>query len=197
MAGEANISGVGQASLWGSVLGAGIQAYGAYSSSRRLKESLAFQAEIYENNKQLAIWAAHDARRRGTYKLAMVDRKEVSIVGKQRTSAAARGVSGPGQDALIKTTRDLAQADKVTVTENTNKEALDIYREGLQQGVAGASLRARASAENAGLAGATSALGSFGQVADRWYRYRDATAPAGSTDRTMSLGYNPDLDIYS
>jgi len=168
--------------MWGSLIGAGTQAYGAYAGSKATKAAIAFQASVYENNKQMAILAAFDAYHRGTFRRNLTTRRTNLAVGATVARAAGSGLVSANQQASQRDVELLGAMDEITTMENAKSEALNAWQTGVNAGANGQQLMARARSENSALAAGTSLLGNVGTVAERWYKYKDATNEPASSD---------------
>lgn len=148
------------ASLYSSMAGAGLSAYGQYQQAQAAKDAAKYNQKVSE------IQAA-DARDRGVYEQEALGRKIGAMRGQQRANMAANGVdlsSGTPADVLEQTDY-YGLEDQRTLATNIEREA------------AGYSNRARlagmqADSINPDLSAAGSLLTNAGTVADKWYRYK-------------------------
>lgn len=156
-----------------SVIGLGLQAYGAMTSSNAQKNAYNYQAQVSANNAKIAEWNAQDALRRGEQAEMDLRRKTAALKGNQRASLAARGLDISEGSALnILTDTDyFGEYDALTIRNNAEKQAWSAKIEGNNATANSELLRMRAAAENPLMEGAGTLLAGAGSVADRWYRY--------------------------
>ena len=148
--------------------------YSAFSSAKAQKYALNKQAEIMENNRQIAQMGAESAFRAGEAQIAQLTYKAGQRKASQRAAFAANGVamSGGGSYAEVMASGDIMKAiDKDTAQMNALANAWGYKRQasqyGMQAGVAG--IKAN---YTSGFGDAASSLIENGSaVADRWYRY--------------------------
>lgn len=150
-----------------------------------------YQAAVARNNEQLELWRAQDATTRGQVDAARVGLSVRQLEGRQRASAAARGLDlNEGSPLLmLADTHYMGDVDMATVASNTEKEAFG-YRIAAQNAANDAGLlklgasNARAEAErlsgaprviggggseNPALVGLGTLLTGAGTVAKNWY----------------------------
>jgi hypothetical protein len=131
-------------------------------------------------NAALADQQAADALARGQSNEFNQRLKTAQLKGTQTARMAANGValdSGSPLDILT-STDVMGEADANTIRDNAAKEAFGYKSQA-------ANYRAQAGAANPFAAGFTSLIGASGQVADRWYKYKNPL-PAASVG---SSGY--------
>lgn len=160
-----------------SVIGLGLQAYGAMTSSNAQKNAYEYQAQVSANNAKIAEWNAQDALRRGEQAEIDQRRKMAALKGNQRATLAARGLDISEGSALnILTDTDyFGEYDALTIRNNAEKQAWGARVEGNNASANSELLRMRAAAENPIMEGAGTLLAGAGSVADRWYRYSNPT----------------------
>lgn len=151
--------------------GMGMQAVGAYNSSKANKAALNAQAQIDANNAQIAEWQAQDALQRGQVAASNVRRQANQVKGRQRAGLAANGVDlGEGSALQILSDTDMfKELDANTALDNSAKEAWALYNQAAGLTADAALKRARAASESPTMAAATSLLTSAGKVAGSWY----------------------------
>lgn len=150
---------------------AAVSAYGAYQTSQANKDAANYQAQVAQNNAQIASWNAQDALDRGQRAEADQRLKNSQFKGDQRASLAARGLDlGEGSPVDILATTDfMGERDALTIRDNAAKEAWGYRIQGNNANDNANLLRARADAENPTMAAGMSLLGSAGSVASKWY----------------------------
>lgn len=151
--------------------GAGMQAVSAYGSSQASKAAYNAQAQIAENNAQLAKWQAEDAIARGEVAATDQGMKTAQLKGTQRARLADSGVDlGVGSAVQILTDTDyFGQIDRARITDSAAREAWGYRTQGADYQANASLLRGRAAAESPFLAASTSLLSSAGRVASSWY----------------------------
>jgi hypothetical protein len=167
--------------------GAGASAYGAYSSSQASKAAYNAQAQIAENNAQLAEWQAEDATARGSVAASDQGLKTNQLKGTQRARMAANGVDlGVGSAQQILTDTDYFGAiDRARIVDNAAREAWGYRSQGTNFDSNANLLRQRAAAESPFLSAGTSLLTSAGKVSSNWYQ---GTAAASRETRATFSG---------
>ena len=148
--------------------------YSAFSSAKATKYALNKQAQIMEDNRQIAQMGAESAFRAGEAQIAQLTYKAGQRKAAQRAGFAANGVamSGGGSYAEVLASGDIMkEIDKDTAELNALANAWGYKRQasqyGMQAGVAG--IKAN---YTSGFGDAASSLIENGSaVADRWYRY--------------------------
>jgi len=134
-----------------------------------------YQAKIDENNRNVALWKAADAKARGAKEEAALRVKVAGLKGRQRSALAASGVevgSGSALD-ILGDTAALGELDALTIRSNAERESYE-------QNVVASNLQANAGmkrmgAQNARIAGkigaTTSLLSGAGSIASKWQNY--------------------------
>ena len=148
-------------SLGLSAAGTGLSAVGAYNQARTGKA-------VAEANAQNAELQAQDALRRGEKDAQEIQRRAASFKSSQRVSLAAKGLDlGYGTAADLQDQTDFfSQQDVATARTNARKEAWNLRAQRNNYQMEAAASRPWLSSGSTLLAGA-------GQVASRWYGYRD------------------------
>lgn len=148
------------ASLYSSMAGAGLSAYGQYQGAQAAKDAANYNAKVAEMQ-------AADARDRGVYEQEALGRKIGQMRGQQRANMAANGLdlSDGTPAALLDQTDYYGLEDQRTLANNINREAAGY---GTRANLA----RAQADGYDPAMAASASLLTNAGTVADRWYKYR-------------------------
>lgn len=156
---------------------------GAYYSAKPQKSSLAFQAEIGEQNARMSELAAKNAMIQGQREEQKVRMAAGNVKAGQRVAFAANGIdmaASPTAQAQLTTTDVLAEIDAMTVQENAIRSAWG-YRTQVNNERTGAMVqRAAAAGISPGTSAASSLLGGAGQVASSWYQLNKSGAFAGA-----------------
>jgi hypothetical protein len=153
--------------------GAASSALGAYYGAQSSKATLNFNADLADINARVAESAAQASLLTGEREEQRSMISTANLKGTQRASLAANGVDlGEGSAANILTTTDvMGEADANTIHANAIRQAFGYRTQSVNQSNQAMMSRASASAIDPLTAGATSLLGSAGQVAGNWYRY--------------------------
>lgn len=148
------------ASLYTSMAGAGLSAYGQYQGAQAAKDAANYNAKVAEMQ-------AADARDRGVYEQEALGRKIGQMRGQQRANMAANGLdlTDGTPAALLDQTDYYGLEDQRTLANNINREAAGY---GTRANLA----RAQADGYDPTMAASASLLTNAGTVADRWYKYR-------------------------
>ncbi|MGI4798431.1 MAG: virion core protein, T7 gp14 family [Janthinobacterium lividum] len=164
-----------------SVAGAGVGAYSAIQQGNARSDAANYQSAVDKNNATIAGWNADIAEQSQVAKTQAIQRTGSLRAGAQRAALAAGGVdaaSGSSLDVLDATETDTARAASASQYQG------DLTGYGYrtqQQNFLGQATMASASGANAATAGLIGAgstlLSGAGQVADKWYRYKDLMVP--------------------
>jgi hypothetical protein len=175
--------------LGAQAVGAGASAYGAYTKAKGEKAAYNYQAQIAENNRQMATWQAEDAITRGQTAAARLQLKTAQLKGTQRASLAARGLDlGEGSPLNILTDTDFMGAiDANTLTDNAAKEAWAFRQQASNYGSNAELLRMRADNVSPLMDAGTTLLTGAGKVASTWYYMNNKTA--GSTAKVGNTNW--------
>jgi len=158
-----------------SLAGAASAAQGQRHAAEAKAAEYRYQAQIDENNRNVALWKAADAKARGAKDEAAHRVKVAALKGRQRSALAASGVelgSGSALD-ILGDTAALGELDALTIRSNAERESYE-------HNVVASNLKANAGmkrmgADNAIIAGKigaqTSLLSGAGSVASKWYNY--------------------------
>lgn len=182
--GAGSSAGSGMQALGGASVGLAIgQAiggmYSAWKGGKTLDYVMNKQAEISEQNRQMAQLSAESAMRQGEAAVAQLTYRAGQIKAKQRTAFASSGVVlGEGSTAEVTATTDIMkEMDKKTAEMNALSAAWGFKQQALQasaqggiySGMAGYAKSAKQSE------GFSSLLDGGMTAADRWYRYFGAS----------------------
>ncbi len=152
-------------------------AYGTYTKAEAEKSAYEMQAQVADNNKQYSTWQAEDAIRRGQKATVASQLKTRQLKGTQIARMAENGIGlGEGSALNILTDTDYMGAiDANTIMDNANKEAW-VYRTQAQNYGSNVDLlRMRAKSSNGFGATAGTLLTTAGNVASRWYDWKQKT----------------------
>ena len=147
--------------------------YGAFAEASATKYALNKQAQIMQDNRQIAQMGAESAFRAGEAQIAQLTYKAGQRKAAQRSSFAANGVAlGNGSVAEVLASGDIMkEIDKDTAKMNALANAWGYKRQASQYNMQAAVSGIKAGATS-GWGGASSSLIEHGSaVADRWYRY--------------------------
>ncbi len=155
-----------------------MQAYGTMQQSAASKNAYNYQAGVSRNNAIIAEWNAKDAARRGEQQLIDHQRETAALKGYQRATLAGRGLDLSEGSALsiLSDTEYLSKQDELTIQDNTAKAIWQARMQAYNEGTNAELLQMRSDSENPLFSGAASLLTGAGAVADRWYKYKAATA---------------------
>lgn len=159
------------------LLSAGIGAMGAIQEGQARAEAANYQAQVQENNAQIAEFKARDAIVRGNEEQKKQRQYTASVSAKQRVAMAANNVDvtyGSALDAAVDTAM-LGELDALTIQSNSYREAYD-HKISATNERAGAEL-SRMEAKNAQTAGFLSAAGTLvGGIGNAYGSYKKSTA---------------------
>lgn len=151
--------------------GMAMSAVSAYSGSQASKNAYGAQAQVAQNNAQVAEWQAEDALRRGAVAASDQGTKNNQLKGTQRARLAANGVDlGQGSALQILADTDyFGDIDAGRIEDNAAREAWAIRQQAAGYRADASLLQSRADSERPWLAAGTSLLTSAGKVAGNWY----------------------------
>jgi len=157
------------------VLGTGMEAYGAYKQADAAKQAATVNAQGYEQNRRYAEEAANDAIARGREDERRAKLATRMMIGAQRARMAGNNVRlDDGSPLAIQMdTRMLGELDVLNIRENAKREAAGYRNQGENYGIQAALTRAQGNDISPFLAVAPTVLSGGGSVADKWLRYRD------------------------
>lgn len=158
----------------GSIVGAGVSAYGAFKEADATQEAAKANAQTYDQNRQYAEAQAQDAIHRGRLAASKARLATRQLIGAQRAALGANNIRLDEGSALDiqQDARQLGEADALTILENARREASGLQMEGYNAGAAAAASRAEAANTSPFLAAVPSVIGGATSVADTWLRYR-------------------------
>ena len=149
--------------------------YSAWKGGKTTDYVMKKQAEISEQNRQMAQMSAESAFRQGEAQAAQMTYKSGQIKAKQRTAMAANGVKvGVGSSAEVLASTDIMkEIDKSTIQMNALQAAWGYRQQALQASAQGGIYSGMGSyMKSAGMAqGFSSMLEKGTMAASRWYRY--------------------------
>lgn len=160
--------------------GAGMTAVSAHQGSKANKAAFNAQAQIANNNAQLAQYQSEDAITRSQTAASDAGLKAHQLKGTQRAALAHSGVDlSFGSAAEILTDTDyFGEIDRARIIDSGAREAWGYRSQASGFEGNAALLRSRADAESPLLSAGTSLLGSAGRVAASWYGSSAARPPA-------------------
>lgn len=188
----ADPSALASMSIGGSLIGAGVKAYGDYSAGQAGAKTYQYQAAVARMNAEIA-------NRNATYAMEVGERKS-QISGMQTRAQegqtkAAQGASGlavnTGSAVDVRSSEaDIGRFNEMTIMSNAAKEAYN-YRVGAAGDIAQAGLydaAAKTSKSAGGIAAAGSLLGAASSVSDKWaqYKMQGVYGDGGSTDASRT-----------
>lgn len=153
-----------------SIIGAVVSAAGSMQKAQAEQDEARYRAKVAANNAKVAEWQAQSAEDKGTEEAMQVGRKQAELRGQQKSTLAANGL-------------DLGSGSPAALVEQTDYYGLQDQRSAMQNGMDQAwgaraqrdnftaesnMQRTKASNIDPGMAGATSLLGSAGNIADKW-----------------------------
>lgn len=152
--------------LAGAVSGAA----GAMQTAQAQKSAASYQAQVSANNAKVAGWQAESADARGQDDAMAVGRKQADVRGKQAASMAANGLdlSSGSPAAVLEQTDYYGLADQKTAVQNASDTAWGLRTKGDSYTAESNMQKSKADGINPLMSGATSLLGSAGNVADKW-----------------------------
>jgi hypothetical protein len=168
--------------IGGQAAGAGLSAIGAYDSSKGAQAAYNAQAQVSQNNAQIAGWQAEDAVARGGKAATGSRVRTLQLEGDQRAAFGSNGVDmGEGSAQNIQQdTSYFGKIDANQLIDNASREAWGYRTQQTNFANNAAMLRSRAAAESPLTAGFTSLLGSATRVAGSWYGVNKATSGTGA-----------------
>jgi|SRR6476646_6770033 len=160
--------------------GAITSAIGAYSSAKSRKLQMQGDADIADLNARLSETAAQSELRRGQSAVAAATARAGQVKGSQRAALAANGVDlGDGSAAEVLTSTDIEKESEMNaITADAVASAWGYRVQGTNFSNQARSKRAGADSISPLMAGASSFLGSSGQIASSWYNAKNAGSVA-------------------
>lgn len=173
--------------------------YSAYTSTAAARGQAEYQRDVAENNRQMALYAAEDAERRGGEAREAQAREQAALRGRQTAALAARGLdlgSGSTLD-LLDATDYFGGVDQARIRGNTQREAWGFGVEAQNYGSAADMYGATARQQRPGVAAGIALLNGAGTVADKWVTGQQWRKPPGGpslpSDRTSAVR---DITVY-
>lgn len=163
---------LGQVATAASIGGTILQAAGAMKASDAAADMSRYRAGVARNNQIIADRKAVDIERRGELASAQKRAQIKQLGGRQLVSLAAQGVDvseGTSIDLLAEAA-ELGELDAAAIRTEAARDASAMRAQGMQFQTQADLFQTQAEAESPLLAGATTALTGFGQVASQWYR---------------------------
>lgn len=169
--------------LGGQAFGAGTSAVGAFASAGMQQASLRSQARLAEVNATLSDAAARSELAASERQQQAIRLKGANTKGAARAALAAGGVdlSSASAQAALTSTDYFTEADAIAAEANGVRAAWGHRIEAGNQRRSADMARATASGISPLMAGATSLIGSAGQVASSWYSMSKSGATAKKT----------------
>lgn len=158
-AATAGMTALQTASLYSSIAGTALSAYGQYQQASAARDAARY-------NQKVAEIQASDALDRGDQEQAMLGRKVADLRGRQRVAMAKSGLdlSEGSPAAILDQTDYYGLEDQRTIANNARREAAGYANRGNLAGM-------QADGMDPLLATGGSLLTNAGTVADKWYRY--------------------------
>ena len=149
--------------------------YAAWKGGKTTDYVMKKQAEIAEQNRQMAQLSAETAYRQGEAQAAQLTYKSGQVKAKQRTAMAANGVKvGVGSTAEVLASTDIMkEIDKSTIQMNALQAAWGYRQQAIQASAQGGIYSSMSSymRQASAAQGFSSMLEKGTLAADRWYRY--------------------------
>lgn len=171
-------SGLAQTSLALQGAGAAASTVGSIYGAIDKKSALSADAEIATLNARMSETAAQQELAKGQAAVAALTARAGRLKSAQRVSLAANGVDlGVGSASEVLASTDLLkEEDADQAYANAVRAAWGYRMQGTNFENQASMARATADSISPGLAGATSLLGSAGQVSSSWYAFKKAGA---------------------
>jgi hypothetical protein len=187
--GGSTASSINTAGAIGQGAGAVAQAYASYAGASAAKSNLEFKSRLDKIAAAREEYRAVQASSRGSDRLFKLRTQQGQMEGEQRALLAAQGVDlteGSGA-RILADTKYISDLDAAALEDNTAQEIMSI-REAARARTFDSYVHQGAADQISPLAAAaTSALGSAGSIAARWYNY-SGNAGGGAA---ASSGYTP------
>lgn len=153
--------------------GAFVSAFGAYQGSVARQRSAEYDAQVQDNNAQLAEWQARDAIQRGQTTQQNVRLRTARLKSSQRAAMAANNVAlDEGSPLNVLTTTDyVGELDAQTVRSDADREAWALRQQAAGFRTDASFDRSRADSESPWASAGSSLLTTAPEVARSWYRY--------------------------
>ena len=149
--------------------------YGAWKGGKTLDYVMKKQAQIAENNRQMAQLSAESALAQGTAQIAQITYRAGQLKSKQRVGYAQSGVAiGDGSSAEVMASTDvMKELDAGTARMNALSASWGFKNAALQANAQGAVYQAQGNYATSIAGGQAfgNLLEGGAEVADRWYKY--------------------------
>lgn len=162
-------------SLGATVVGAGINAYGASKTADANAQASVYQSQVAANNKKIADLNAAYAITSGRSQAFSNDLKTAQTVGAQKTAQAANGLDvNSGTNVNVRqSTEEIGRLDTLTLMNNAMKQAGGFTAQGLNFAAESQLdlMKAKTSETTGDIGVATSLLGGASSFSDKWLGY--------------------------
>lgn len=176
-------------SFIGSVAGGISSAIGARYRTKSLISQYGYQAQLAKIDQASANLAAESELLAGNRQIGALTRKVGQIKGAQRARLAASGVSlqsGSAQD-ILNSTDVMKELDKQNIFISAVGRAGAARMRGVASGSRATGYQTAADYLSPGRATVSSLLGSFGSIADSWYKLSAARSGTNYTGPTVTI----------
>lgn len=189
---QANASGMASFGMGMQVAGALSSAIGAYANVRSIKSNLRMQSVLDGINAESAKSTADSIMAAGQHSEQASMLATANLKSTQQAEFASHGIDlGEGSAARVLTSTDvMGSIDKNTIAANAVRNAWGYRTGAVNSSNQGLFAAASADSMSGGLSGATSLLGSAGQVAQNWYMLNKSGAfmpPPNATGAGMTI----------
>lgn len=181
-----NMAKMNKLSMTTAIFGAASQAIGTYYSAKAQQDNLKFQADMAKINARMAESQAQHVMDSAHEAIAQVGYKAGKIKGAQKAAMAANGIQlGVGSaKEVVATTDIMKEIDTLTINANAVRAVGEARMQAVNYSNQAAMAQASASTINPFGMGATSLLGSAGNIAENYIQNkmrRDYYASQGGT----------------
>ena len=165
------------------VAGGVTSAFGSYISATGQRANLNAQARIAESNARISELGAQAEVRDGQQRVAALTMRAGQLKSAQRAAIGANGIDmDVGSAAEVQQSGDvMKEMDRATLETQAARAAFGQRMQATNQRSQAAMARANASAINPAMAFGTSLIGSAGNVAESWYRFKGSGNTSGGT----------------
>lgn len=179
--------------LAGTVIGGITSAGGAILGGMNASSQAAYQAGVARNNEAMAKAAARDALLRGGIEAKNKADQTRQLIGRERATLAGNGVdvnSGSALD-IVSDTETAGATDELTIRDNARRQSIGYLNQG--ENFAGEAALDDTAQSNALLGGYANAFGTAlttgGNVASKWYAYKDQGIFGGGSDPAAPVAF--------
>lgn len=160
------------------VAGGVTSAFGSYISATGQRANLNAQARIAEANARISELGAQAELRDGQQRVAALTMRAGQLKSAQRAAIGANGIDmDVGSAAEVQQSGDvMKEMDRATLETQAARAAFGQRMQATNQRSQAAMSRANASAINPAMAFGTSLIGSAGNVAESWYRFKGSSS---------------------